>query len=125
MTDRLLCALDSPSLRVMGHLTGRRLLQREGYSFNFDAVANKAIERGVWFEVNASPERLDLHGPLIRAAKNRGAKFTISTDAHQPKHLHNMRYGVTMARRGWLQAADVMNTLPAAQFADALAAKRR
>jgi len=125
MTDRLLRALESPSIRVMGHLTGRRLLQREGYPFDFDAVAKKAIERGVWLEVNASPERLDLYAPLLRAAKNRGAKFTISTDAHQPKHLHNMRYGVTMARRGWLEAGDIMNTLPAAQFSEALAAKRR
>jgi DNA polymerase (family 10) len=125
MTDRLLRAVESPSMRVMGHPTGRLLLQREGYPFDFDAVAKRAVECGVWFEVNASPERLDLYGPLLRAAKDRGAKFTISTDAHQPKHLHNMRYGVTMARRGWLEAADVTNTLPAAQFAEALSAKRR
>lgn len=125
MTDRLLRAVESPSMRVMGHPTGRLLLQREGYPFDFDAVAKRAVECGVWFEVNASPERLDLYGPLLRAAKARGAKFTISTDAHQPKHLHNMRYGVTMARRGWLEAPDVMNTLPAAQFAEALSAKHR
>jgi DNA polymerase (family 10) len=71
-------------------------------------------------EVNASPERLDLAGPLLRSAKKRGVKFTISTDAHQPKHLSNMRFGVTMARRGWLEAADVMNALPLADFEAAL-----
>ena len=126
MTDRLLRAVESPSMRVMGHPTGRRLLQREAYPFDFDAVAKRAVERGVWLEVNASPERLDLYAPLLRAAKNRGAKFTISTDAwHQPKHLHNMRYGVTMARRGWLEPGDVMNTFSAEQFAEALSAKPR
>ena len=74
----------------------------------------------MWLEINASPERLDLHGPLIRAAKAKGARFTISTDAHHPKHLAGMRYGVVTARRGWLGPADIMNTLPADQFAAAL-----
>ena len=71
-------------------------------------------------EINASPERLDLHATLIRTAKARGAKFTISTDAHHPKHLHNMRYGVLQARRGWLGPDDILNTLPAERFAAAL-----
>jgi DNA polymerase (family 10) len=71
-------------------------------------------------EINASPERLDLHAALIRAAKAKGCRFTISTDAHHPKHLMNMRYGVTMARRGWLGAGDVLNTLPLAEFQEAL-----
>jgi DNA polymerase (family 10) len=117
MTDRLLRALESPSLRVLGHPTGRRLLERESYPYDFDAVAQKAANRGVWMEINASPERLDLYGPLVRSAKQKGVRFTISTDAHRPKHLYNMPYGVTMARRGWLEAADVMNTLPLEKFA--------
>ena len=79
-----------------------------------------AAARGVWLEVNASPERLDLHGPLLRSAKAKGAKFVINTDAHHPKHLANMRYGVVTARRGWLEAGDVMNTLPLDQFKKAL-----
>ncbi|MFZ0590414.1 MAG: DNA polymerase/3'-5' exonuclease PolX [Bryobacteraceae bacterium] len=116
MTDRLLRALESPSLRIMGHPTGRMLLQREPFSFDFDAVATKAAERGVWLEINASPERLDLSAPLLRSAKKRGVKFTISTDAHHPSHLRNMQFGVTMARRGWLEAGDVMNTLPRHAF---------
>lgn len=121
MTDRLLRALESPSLRVLGHPTGRRLLERESYPYDFDAVAQKAANRGVWMEINASPERLDLYGPLVRSAKQKGVRFTISTDAHRPKHLYNMPYGVTMARRGWLEAADVMNTLPLGGFLEALA----
>ena len=102
MTDRLLRALECPHLRILGHPTGRLLLQREPYPFDFDRVAAEAVRRGVWLEINASPERLDLHGPLIRTAKAKGARFTISTDAHHPKHLAGMRYGVVTARRGWL-----------------------
>jgi len=78
------------------------------------------VRRGVWLEINASPERLDLNGALVRAAKAKGARFTISTDAHHPRHLLSMRYGVATARRGWLGPRDVMNTLPAAQFAEEL-----
>jgi DNA polymerase (family 10) len=120
MTDRLLRALECPHIRILGHPTGRRLLQRDPYPFDFDRVAAEAVKRGVWLEVNASPERLDLYGPLIRAAKAKGARFTISTDAHDPKNLAGMRYGVLTARRGWLGPADIMNTLPADRFAAAL-----
>ncbi len=63
----------------------------------------EAVKRGVWLEINASPERLDLNGALVRTAKAKGAKFTISTDSHHPKHLAGMRYGVVTARRGWLE----------------------
>jgi DNA polymerase (family 10) len=123
MTDRLLRALECPHLRILGHPTGRILLHRDPYPFDFDRVVAEAVRRGVWLEINASPERLDLHGPLIRMAKAKGAKFTISTDAHHPRHLASMRYGVTAARRGWLGPADVMNTLAAAEFAGAIQAK--
>ncbi|HUK19793.1 MAG TPA: DNA polymerase/3'-5' exonuclease PolX [Bryobacteraceae bacterium] len=123
MTDRLLRALECPHLRVLGHPTGRILLQRDAFAFDFERVVAEAVRRGVWLEINASPERLDLHGPLIRSARAKGARFTIATDAHHPKHLANMRYGVLMARRGWLQPADILNTLPAAEFAAALATK--
>jgi DNA polymerase (family 10) len=120
MTDRLLRALECPHVRILGHPTGRMLLQREGYAFDFERVVAEAVRRGVWLEINASPERLDLDGALIRTAKTKGARFTISTDAHQPKHLPGMRYGVVTARRGWLSAADIMNTLPLDRFAAAL-----
>ncbi len=116
MTDRLLKALECPHLRILGHPTGRVLLHREAFSYDFERVAEEAARRGVWLEINASPERLDLHATLLRAARARGCRFTISTDAHHPKHLANMRYGVLMARRGWLEAADVMNTRPLGEF---------
>jgi DNA polymerase (family X) len=120
MTDRLLRALECPHLRIMGHPTGRMLLLRDPFPFDFDRIVAEAVRRGVWLEINASPERLDLNGALARSAKAKGARFTISTDAHHPQHLAGMRYGVVTARRGWLGPADIMNTLPAAEFAAAL-----
>jgi DNA polymerase (family 10) len=120
MTDRLLKALECPHLRILGHPTGRRLLERDAYPFDFDRVVAEAVKRGVWLEINASPERLDLSGPLVRSAKGKGARFTVSTDAHHPKSLANLRFGILTARRGWLEPADIMNTLPAGEFAAAL-----
>ncbi len=123
MTDRLLRAIENPYVSIIGHPTGRVLLHREGYPFDFDQVAKAAAQHGVALEINASPERLDLGGAMIRAAQSRGVRFTISTDAHHPKHLANMPYGVVTARRGWLTRADVLNTLPADKFLHALRKK--
>ena len=120
MTDRLLRAIENPYVTILGHPTGRVLLHREGYGFDFDKVAAAAVKHGVVFEINASPERLDLGSTLIRTAKAKGARFTISTDAHHPKHLANMPFGVVTARRGWLTKSDVLNTLPAEKFLKAL-----
>jgi DNA polymerase (family 10) len=123
MTDRLLRALGCPHLRILGHPTGRILLHRDPFPFDFERVVIEAVRRGVWLEINASPERLDLHGTLIRTAKAKGAKFTISTDAHHPKQLANMRYGVVTARRGWLGPDDILNTLGVDEFARAIQSK--
>ncbi|MDP8989924.1 MAG: DNA polymerase/3'-5' exonuclease PolX [Acidobacteriota bacterium] len=120
MTDRLLRALECPYLRAMGHPTGRILLHRDPFPFDFEVVAAEAARRNVYLEINASPERLDLSGTLIRTAKAKGCKFVISTDAHHPKHLANLNYGVRMARRGWLEAGDVLNTKSADEFAKAI-----
>ncbi|MCC6390126.1 MAG: DNA polymerase/3'-5' exonuclease PolX [Bryobacterales bacterium] len=116
MTDRLLRALECPHIRAIGHPTGRVLLHRDPFPFDFEKVAREAVRKNVVFEINASPERLDISAPFIRLAKSLGARFVISTDAHHPRHLLNMRYGVSMARRGWLIAPDVINTLPLKQF---------
>jgi len=127
MTGRLLRALECPYLRILGHPTGRLLLRRDAYAFDLDRVAAEAARRGVFLEINASPERLDLGPELLRAAKSRGARFAISTDAHHPSHLSNMRYGVLTARRGWLEAASVLNSQPLESLIGALrpAAGRR
>jgi DNA polymerase (family 10) len=123
MTDRLLRALQCPYVRILGHPTGRLLLHRDPFPFDFDRVAAEAVRRGVWLEINASPERLDLHGALIRNAQAKGARFAISTDAHHPQQLDYMRYGVLTARRGWLGPDEIVNTLPAESFAAALQSK--
>jgi DNA polymerase (family X) len=121
MTDRFMRALESPNIRILGHPTGRILLNRDAYPFDFERVAAEAARRDVYLEINGSPERLDLGGALVRAAKGLGAKFAISTDSHQTKHLGiNMPYGITVARRGWLEARDVLNALPLQQFAQAI-----
>lgn len=120
MTDRYLACLENPYVKVIGHPTGRLLLHRDAFVYDFERVAAAAAERGVAMEINASPERLDLHGSLLRIAKSKGCKFTISTDAHHPKHMNNMRYGVRTARRGWLTRDDVLNTLPFEEFKNSL-----
>ncbi|MFN7918554.1 MAG: DNA polymerase/3'-5' exonuclease PolX [Bryobacteraceae bacterium] len=120
MTERLLAAIENPYVRILGHPTGRLLLHRDGYPYDFERVLAAAVEKGVAFEINASPERLDLPPPQLRAAKAKGAKFVISTDAHHPKHLGNMIYGVLTARRGWLEKSDILNTLPAERFLKSL-----
>jgi DNA polymerase (family 10) len=120
MTDRLLRAMENRYVNIIGHPTGRLLLRREGFPFDFDRVAIEAAKRKIHFEINASPERLDLSANLLRAAKAKGVRFVISTDAHHIRHLDNMKYGVWTARRGWLGPSDVLNTLDAAAFRAAL-----
>ncbi|MBL8177649.1 MAG: DNA polymerase/3'-5' exonuclease PolX [Bryobacterales bacterium] len=123
MTDRLLRALECPHIKAIGHPTGRLLLHRDGFPFDFELVAKECGKRKVCLEINASPERLDVSAPLIRAAKAHGVRFVISTDAHHPKHLLNMPYGVSMARRGWLTPSDVINALPLGEFESLIGSK--
>ena len=124
MTERYLAAIENKYVRVIGHPTGRVLLHRDGFPFDFERVATAAAQHGVWLELNASPERLDLNDTMLRAAHRKGCQFVISTDAHHPKHLLNMRYGVLTARRGWLTKADVINTHSVAEFEALLRAGR-
>ena len=124
MTDRLLRAIECPHLTALGHPTGRLLLHREAFAFDFDRVISAAVAKGVWMEINSSPERLDLSATHVRAAKAKGAKFIVSTDAHHPKHLLNMRYGILTARRGGLESEDIINTYPRERFAQQLRGAR-
>jgi len=121
MTDRMMRALESPNIRILGHPTGRMLLHRDSFPFDFERVAKEAVRRNVYLEINASPERLDLGSAMVRTARSFGAKFAISTDSHQTKHLGaNMPYGILTARRGWLEAPDILNTLPLQKFEQAI-----
>ena len=117
MTDRLLRALECPHLRVLGHPTGRILLHRDPYPFDFEAGRDGSRAAQCLSRNQRQPRRLDLTALADSRRESPRCKFVISTDAHHPKHLANMRYGVRMARRGWLEAADIMNTLPADEFA--------
>lgn len=125
MTDRLLRAVECPHLTALGHPTGRLLLHRDPFAFDFDRVITAAVDKGVWLEINSSPERLDLSAVHVRAAKARGAKFIVSTDAHHPKHLDNLRYGVLTARRGGLESEDIINTYPLERFVRHLRGSRK
>tara|TARA_Y100000588_G_scaffold395181_1_gene520910 strand:+ start:4010 stop:5734 length:1725 start_codon:yes stop_codon:yes gene_type:complete len=116
MTDRLLHVLENPYVNILGHPTGRLLLRRDPYVYDFERVVAEASKCNVHIEINASPERLDLGFPHLRVAKSSGVKFTISTDAHHTKHFDNMQYGVLSARRGWLTVNDVLNTLSLEKF---------
>ena len=110
MTERVLRALDDPHLTVLAHPTGRLLLSRDPYGIDIDAVLEKAAERGVAVELNADSHRLDLDWRHLRAAKKRGVTIAIGPDAHSTRGLDNTALGVMMARKGWLEADDVLNT---------------
>jgi DNA polymerase (family 10) len=116
MTDRLMRALSCPWVDALGHPTGRLLLRREGYAFRLEQVVAEAARLGVAMEINCQIDRLDLNDVNARLARDRGAKLIVSTDAHAPVALGWMRWGVTVARRGWLRAEDVLNTMPLEAF---------
>ncbi len=111
-TERLLRAMDHPAFTILGHATGRKLLRRPGYTFDFERVLAHARSRGCFFEINASPERLDLGVEQVRAAAASGVKIAVCTDAHHVRELDLMAGGVEVARRAGLSRADVLNTLP-------------
>jgi DNA polymerase (family 10) len=110
MTDRVLRALESPWVDVLGHPTGRLLLKRDPLRINMEVVAAAAARHGVALEINCQSDRLDLNDAHARLARERGARLVISTDAHSVTGLGNLRWGVQMARRGWASPADVLNT---------------
>jgi DNA polymerase (family X) len=120
MTERLLRAIENPNTSLIGHPTGRMLLRREGYSFDYDKVFSAAAKAGVALEHNAYPDRLDLRDQHLRMAKAKGVKFIINTDSHHTSHLEKIRYGVLQLRRAWLTKGDVLNTLSATDFAQAV-----
>ncbi len=120
MTKRLLKAVGNPNVSLIGHPTGRILLRRDAYAYDVDAVLQAAARNKVAMELNAYPDRLDLCDRHLRQAKQAGVKIVINTDSHHTSHMEKIRYGVLRARRAWLTAGDVLNTLPVDQFARAM-----
>jgi DNA polymerase (family 10) len=115
-TDRIRRALDHPLLDILAHPTGRLIRRRAPYDFDMEAVMRHARERGVFLEVNAHPERLDLNAEHCRMARDIGVRVAVSTDAHRSDDLKLMRFGVDQARAGWLEPDDILNTRPLARF---------
>lgn len=123
-TRRFLTALESPYLDILGHVTGRLLLGRDGYPLDLHKVIEAAAEKGVAVEINAHPERLDPGWSAIRYGLGRGMKTAINPDAHSPQGLQDVSYGVALARKGWCTAEDVLNAWPLARLVDHLASRR-
>jgi DNA polymerase (family 10) len=110
-TRRMLNAIANPYVDIVGHPTGRILLGRAGYTLDMEAVIEAAAAHGVCIEINADPSRLDLDWRLVHKARDKGIKIPIGPDAHSLAGIDNMRYGIGVARKGWLRANDVLNTL--------------
>jgi DNA polymerase (family X) len=116
MTERLLAAIENPYTQIIAHPTGRLIMRREPFDYDMEKILDAAAKHGVAMECNAYPDRLDLRDVHLRMAKQRGVKIAISTDSHSTTHLPFMKYGVIMARRGWIEKKDVVNTLPAEEL---------
>jgi len=111
-TARVLRAMDNPHFTILGHATGRLINRRPGYDIDLEAIMRAAKERGCYLELNAQPSRLDIDDVHCKIAREIGLKVPISTDAHSVDGLEMMRFGIAQAGRGWLEAKDVLNTLP-------------
>lgn len=116
MTRRVLKAMAHPSVDILAHPTGRRINRREPFEMDVETVLEAAAELGVAVELNANPNRLDLKDTHVHRAKELGVPVVISTDAHSPRGLGDMRFGVDQARRGWLEPDDVLNTRSLTDF---------
>lgn len=116
MTRRIIRAVESPFLNILGHPTGRLIGMREPYQADFERIFKAASENGVALEVSGQPTRLDLNDVHILSAKRLGAKFALDTDSHSVAGLSLMEFGVRQARRGWLTAGEVINAWPLAEL---------
>jgi len=125
MTARTVKAIENPHTTMIGHPTGRLLLGREAFPINVERVLEAAARCGVAIELNANPQRLDLDWRHLKRAKELGVPISINPDAHSVAGLGDVRYGVGIARKGWLEAGDVLNARDAASFAQYLEKRRK
>jgi DNA polymerase (family 10) len=112
MTARMIRAIEHPAVDAIGHPTGRLIQTREPYALDIERVVEAAARAGTFLEINSNPDRRDLSDVHARLAAEAGVKLVIDSDAHGVERLANLRYGVATARRAWLIAGDVANTLP-------------
>ena len=122
-TDRLITAVSNPYTTILGHPTGRLLLEREGYPVDHGRVINACAEHGVAIELNANPYRLDLDWRYVKRAIERGVLISINPDAHATGELENVRWGIEVARKGWLTANNCLNAKSLDDFAEWLDAR--
>jgi DNA polymerase (family X) len=125
MTARIVRAISHPRVTMLGHATGRLLLRRDGYKVDLEAVLQAAAKHGTLIEINAHPQRLDIDWIHCKRAKALGVKLVINPDAHSTGEIGYTRFGVDVARRGWLEKKDVFNTQTAAQVEKAFAARAK
>jgi DNA polymerase (family 10) len=112
MTARVIRAMENEHVTMLGHATGRRLLQREASKINLEKIIDCAARTGTWIELNCSTWRMDLDWRWWHRARDKGVKCVINPDAHRITQFATLRHGVTFARKGWLRRDDVMNCLP-------------
>ena len=124
-TQRMIRAISNPYVDIIGHPTGRILLGRAGYTLDMEAVIDAAIEHGVCIEINAHPSRLDMDWRLVKRARDRGMKIPINSDAHALAGFDVIRYGIGIARKGWLSASDVLNTMETEALLSFFKSRRR
>jgi DNA polymerase (family 10) len=115
-TQRVLSALSHPKVRIFAHPTGRKLNEREGAELNWPEIFEFCLKNGKWIEINADPMRLDLPDTLVHEAVKMGVKLTFGTDAHHVDGMNNMPFGVSVARRGWAESNDIINTRSLMEF---------
>ena len=124
ITGRLISAIENKNVDIIGHPTGRIINQREPYGLDLQAVLEAAARNGTALEINAYPGRLDLNDINARAAKDMGVKMSINTDAHDQTMLSNMKYGVNVARRAWLEKKDLLNAMSLPELMDTLKSRQ-
>jgi DNA polymerase (family 10) len=120
MTERIVRAMRHPCFKIWGHALGRLLLSRPPIEAHVEAILDVIAESRAAIEINGDPHRLDLEPRFLRAARERSIRFVVSTDAHATGELRNVRYGVAMARRGWVRRGEVLNTLDVDAFVRAV-----
>jgi len=124
LTRRIISAMDNRYVNIISHPSGRLLGRREAYALDMEKVLKKAKATGTFMEINTFPDRLDLIDVNCRRAKELGVKMAISTDSHKLEHLKFMPLGLSVARRGWLEKKDVINTLPLEKLLKLIRLKR-
>lgn len=125
MTKRVIRAMENRYVTILGHPTGRLLLQREPYHIGIPAILDAAAATGTWIELSAAPKRLDLDWRWWPLAKEKGVKCAIDPDAHRAERLQDLWFGIGIARKGWLTKSDVMNCLPLGNIELELKRKRQ